>query len=131
MNQVMLLGRITKDPELKTTNTGKKYVMFAVACDRPKMAGQDRAEVDFINCVAWEKTAELISKYFSKGSRILCEGSWRNRSYDKNGTKVNVSETLVNRIEFVDSRSQSRQEQQSSSFDAFGPSGAFDEEIPF
>lgn len=98
MNSVILMGRLTADPELKQTNSGKSVTSFTVAVDRQ---GKEKA-TDWINCVAWEKTAELICKYFQKGKPIIVQGSLQTRTYeDKSGGKQKVTEVLVRNIDFV------------------------------
>lgn len=134
MNKVFLLGRLTRDPEMKQLSNGKNMTRFNLAVDRPKTAGQERAEADFINCVAWDKTANLIAQYFAKGSRIMVEGTLRVGSYNnKDNVKVTTTDVWVNSIEFVDSRKQKPQ-QQASPMSMFGEESQitpFDEEIPF
>lgn len=101
MNNIILKGRLTKSPETRNTESGKVVTSITVACD----TGKDRP-ADFINCVAWEKTAELIDKYFDKGSEILLTGALKNRSYDdKDGIKRYVSEVRIDRVEFCGSKS--------------------------
>ena len=81
MNVVMLMGRMTRDPELKYTSGGKAYANFTLAVQKTK----DDAE--FIDCVAWEKTAETIAEYFRKGRKILLQGRLNVSSYEQNGEK--------------------------------------------
>ena len=87
INMVALMGRLTYEPELRTTPSGVSVLRFQVACDRNyQRSGQDR-QADFIDCVAWRQTAEFISRYFHKGSMIAVEGSIQTSSYtDKSGT---------------------------------------------
>ena len=105
MNQVILIGRLTKDPEIKATQSGKEVCSFTLAVDRKfKNANGDR-EADFISCVAWEQRAKLLGQYFQKGSRIGIVGNIQTRSYDdKDGKKVYVTEVIVDQIEFVESK---------------------------
>ena len=101
MNNVTLVGRLTKDPEVKTTTTGKDTCSFSIAVDRPTK----EKTADFISCVAWEKNAELIGKYLSKGSRIGIIGAIQSRSWEgTDGKRIYVTEVLVNRIEFIDTK---------------------------
>lgn len=112
MNKVILVGRITKDPEIKLTANQTKYTNFTIAVDR-KIKDQDgQRQADFINCVAWKQTAEFINKYFQKGSRIGLCGSIQTRSYEKDGQKVFITEVLVEDAEFVESKNNSQQETQ-------------------
>lgn len=97
MNNVILMGRLTKDPELSRSSGGKAFTRFSIAINR---IGEG---TDFINCVAWEKTAKTISEYFKKGQRILVQGSIRTGSYEKNGQTIYTTDVLVNRFEFIES----------------------------
>ena len=101
MNNVTLVGRLTKDPEVKTTTTGKDTCSFSIAVDRPTK----EKTADFISCVAWEKNAKLIGEYLSKGSRIGIIGAIQSRSWEgTDGKRIYVTEVLVNRIEFIDTK---------------------------
>lgn len=103
MNKVELIGRLTKDPEVKLTTNQTAYCNFTVAVDRRFKDKDGQRQSDFINCVAWKQTADFISKYFKKGSRIGICGSIQTRNYEKNGQKVFVTEVLVDEVEFVES----------------------------
>ena len=97
MNKVILMGRMTKDPELKYTNNGTAVTSFTVAVNRQKK--DDPA--DFINCVAWKNTAEFVSKYFGRGQMIAVVGRWQTRSYvDKDGHNRTVNECVVDSVYF-------------------------------
>lgn len=95
MNNIVLIGRITKDPELKYTNNGKGNTRFTLAVQRNK------DETDFINCVAWEKTAENIAEYFKKGSQIAVQGAIRTGSYEKDGRTVYTTDVWVYKFDFI------------------------------
>ena len=97
MNVVMLMGRMTRDPELKYTSGGKAYANFTLAVQKTK----DDAE--FIDCVAWEKTAETIAEYFRKGRKILVQGRLNVSSYEQNGEKRKSTKVVVSSFEFVES----------------------------
>ena len=87
MNKAILLGRLTKAPEIKYTQSGKAVASFTLAIDRRKGANGEK-QADFISCVAWEKTAETIGNYCDRGQQIAVEGRIQARSYDaKDGTK--------------------------------------------
>ena len=97
INTVVLTGRLTKDIELRRTTSGKICTSFTLAVNRNKQ------ETDFINCVAWDKVAELLERYTHKGSQIGVEGRIQTRNYDdRNGKKVYVTEVLVNSISFLE-----------------------------
>lgn len=98
-NLVVLTGRLTAAPEIKTTPSGKSVCSFTIAVDR---GYGDNKETDFITCVAWEKTAEFISKYFNKGSEIGIEGSIQTRKWtDKNGNSRTAFEIRVSNTQFI------------------------------
>lgn len=104
MNNVALIGRLTADPELKHTQGGKGFTRFTVAVDRPTKQGEEK-QADFINIVAWDKTAEFICKYFTKGQRIALTGTIRTGSYtDKGGDKRYTFEVWANNVEFCESK---------------------------
>ena len=97
INTVVLTGRLTKDIELRRTTSGKICTSFTLAVNRNKQ------ETDFINCVAWNKWAELLEKYTRKGSQIGVEGRIQTRNYDdRNGKKVYVTEVLANKITLLE-----------------------------
>lgn len=103
MNRVSVIGRITKDIEVKQTSGGNAVCSFTVAVDRKFKDQSGNKQTDFLPCTAWRKTAELIGQYFHKGSRIAISGSLQTRSYeDQSGRKVNVVEILVEEIDFLD-----------------------------
>ena len=103
-NLVVLTGRLTADPELKTTSNGLSVTTFSIAVDRRYRSGEER-QTDFINIVAWRQSAEFITKYFKKGSLIGIEGSIQTRRYqDKNGNNRTAFEVVVNNVQFVESK---------------------------
>ena len=97
MNVVILMGRMTRDPELKFTSGGKAFANFSLAVQKTK------DEVEFIDCTAWEKTAETIAEYFRKGNRILIQGRLSVSNYEQNGEKRKSTKVVVNSFEFVES----------------------------
>ena len=97
MNVVILMGRMTRDPELKYTSGGKACANFSLAVQKTK------DEVEFIDCTAWEKTAETIAEYFRKGNRILIQGRLSVSNYEQNGEKRKSTKVVVNSFEFVES----------------------------
>ena len=104
MNVVVLMGRLTENPELKKTPSDISVTRFSIAVDRPHKSGEDK-QVDFINIVAWRQTAEFVSKYFTKGQRIGVEGSLRmNRFTDRDGNNRTSYEVVVNNAHFVESK---------------------------
>lgn len=107
MNKVILMGRLTKDPELKSTSNGISRVTFTLAVDRRFKNAQGEREADFINCVAWRQTAEFVSRYFTKGQRMAAVGSLQVRSWDDQTGKRNwMTEVIVDEVYFADSKSE-------------------------
>ena len=104
-NKVILGGRLTADPELKSTQNGVMFTSFSVAVNR-RFGGENKEQqTDFINCVAWRQQAEFVSKYFRKGSSICVVGSIQTRSWtDQNGQKRYATEVVADEINFVDSK---------------------------
>lgn len=112
LNKVILGGRITAEPEIKQTTSGVPVVSFGIAINRKPKKNEDgtraEAQADFINCVAWRKTAELICTYFHKGSSICIVGQLQSRSWeDANGQKRYATDVNVEEVVFVDSKSDS------------------------
>ena len=114
MNKVVLVGRLTKDPELRyAAGSDTAVCKFTLAVNRMKTD-----EADFINCVAFNKTAELIAQYFVKGRRIAISGSIRTGSYLKDdGAKVYTTDVVVETFDFIDSNSSNRNNTSNSSMD--------------
>lgn len=105
MNKAILIGRLTKDPELRTTPTGRNVCQFSVAVSRNFTNANGERDADFINCVVWDKQAENLVKYQKKGNQIAVEGRIQTRNYDdKDGKKVYVTEILASNISFLDSK---------------------------
>ena len=100
INQVILMGRLTRDPEQRTTTTGKTIANFSIAVDR---AGQDD-QADFFDVTAWEKTGELVMQYLAKGRRVLVQGRLRQDSWDdkETGKKRSRVEVVANDVTFLD-----------------------------
>lgn len=148
MNKIILLGRLTRDPEVRYTPTGKVVCQFTLAVDRP-FANQDgQREADFIPVVIWGKQAETCGNSLTKGQRVLVEGRLQVRSYDaKDGSKRYVSEVIADRFEFIERKADSMAAHSNSnptrsnnnpapaknggSMESFGSAVPFDEEIPF
>lgn len=104
-NKVILGGRIARDPELKTTQSGLSVTQFSIAVNRKSTKDQQAPQADFINVTAWRNTAEFITKFFRKGSSICIVGSLQTRSFtDKTGSKREVTEVVADEAYFVDSK---------------------------
>ncbi len=108
LNCAIIMGRLTADPELRTTPNGISVTSFSVAVDRSyQKAGAER-QTDFINVVAWRQTAEFVSRYFHKGSMIAIQGSIQTRNYeDKNGNKRTAVEIVADNVSFCGSKAES------------------------
>jgi single-strand DNA-binding protein len=106
LNQMILMGRLTRDPELRRTGSGLAVASFCVACERDypnKDTGEK--EVDFIDCVAWRQTGEFVSKYFTKGSMIVVSGRLQIRTWtDKDGNKRKTAEIVADNVYFGESK---------------------------
>ena len=108
INSIVLVGRTTKNIELKQNKNGTNYVQFTLAVNRPFKDEQGQQQADFIQCVAWNKTAETIAKYVPKGTMIGVEGRLQVRSYDNEaGVRQYISEVLVNKFTFLESKKSS------------------------
>ena len=102
MNKVVLIGRLTRDPELRTTPSGVSAVNFSIAVNRNFKNKEGVIEADFFNVTAWRKLAENISKFCVKGTQVCVEGRLQNRSYDaQDGTKRYVTDVIADNVEFL------------------------------
>ncbi len=139
MNKVVLLGRLTKDPEVRYTPSQKVVVGFTMAVDRPFTNKDGQREADFIPVIMWGKPAELIGNSFSKGQRILIEGRIQTRTYDgKDGAKHWVTEVVASDFEYIEKKgtgggasAPASGPRQESPMANMGEDVPFDEEVPF
>ena len=110
LNKCFLLGRMTKDPEIRRTNGGTAVTSFTLAVDRDFKTNGEK-DTDFIEVVAWRNTAEFVSKYFSKGRMAIVEGRLQIRDWtDKNGNKRRTAEVVADNVYFGDSKKENKQE---------------------
>ena len=140
MNHIVLLGRLTKDQEITVTQSGVQILRFILAVDRAKKKDQE-TETDFISCIAFGKTAEVISTYCHKGQRILIDGRIQTGSYtDKAGNKKYTTDVIVNHMEFIERRETDKPSAQNGTMVGFEDMGTVvrkdpepmkQEEIPF
>lgn len=122
-NQAILAGRLTADPELKFTQSGISVTQFTVAVSRPKQKDDNTDTSDFISCVAWKQRAELVTKYFHKGSAIMVIGQIQTRTWtDNNNQKRYATEVLVDNIRFVDSKADAAQKSPAANGNTGAPS---------
>lgn len=137
MNKIILIGRLTADPALKYTQSGTAVCTFTLAVNRRFANQNGEREADFINCQAWQKTAEFVANYFKKGQQMALEGRLQVRSYDGNdGQKRWVTEVVAEQIEFVGSKgngSNSNSAGSASGGSGYGsePELGLGQEIPF
>lgn len=131
LNRIIVMGRMTRDPELRRTNSGTAVASFTVAVDRDFKSQSGEKETDFIDVVAWRNTAEFVSKYFSKGRMAVVEGRLQLRDWtDKDGNKRRSAEIVADSVYFGDSKRDGRDAVQSE------PQGDFSEiednwDLPF
>lgn len=139
-NNVNFIGRLTKEPEIKMTSGDRAFCNFCLARNRAYNKDKEHPESDFVDCIAWGKTAELIGKYFNKGSRIGISGYLQTRIYENsNGFKVKAVEIVVENIEFIDYKSSNQENKasneamdtQHSSNDTFEEYQDTDDDLPF
>lgn len=129
INNVVIMGRMTREPELKTTSNGLSVASFTVAVDRIFQKDGER-QADFLNVVAWRHTAEFVEKYFTKGSMIAIQGSIQTRKYeDKNGNKRTAVEIVADNVSFCGSKSGSGKPYLNVSNDDFEEIG--NDDLPF
>lgn len=115
MNKAILMGRLTRDPELKQTQSGVSVVKFTLAVERRFKNQNGEREADFISCVAWRQTAEFIAKYFNKGNKLGIVGSIQTGSYDKDGQTVYTTDVVADEAYFIESQGASAESQRSHS----------------
>lgn len=137
MNSVQLVGRLTRDPEMRYTDGGSAIAKFSLAVDR-RYKSENGPTADFPNCVAFGRTAEFIEKYFRKGMRMGCQGRIQTGSYTNNdGQKVYTTDVAVESCEFVESKASQQPEENNNGFGPADENGFMnipddiDEELPF
>ena len=140
LNNIIIMGRFTRDPELRRTGSGTAVTSFSLACDRDFKSQSGDKETDFIEVVAWKNTAEFVSKYFSKGRMALVDGRLQIRDWtDKAGNKRTTAEVVADNVYFADSKRSESNDNQKENFNAlsgrlsddFVPISEEDGEIPF
>ena len=108
MNKVVLIGRVTRDPELRYTASNIPSVRFTLAVNRPFENQNGEREADFINIVVWRKQAENVKKYVTKGSLIAVEGRIQTGSYEKDGQRIYTTDVVADNVQFLESKAQSQ-----------------------
>ena len=106
LNVVAIMGRLAADPQLRQTTTGKNVASFRIACDRGRRDANGQSQADWLDVVAWDRTAEFVCKYFQKGSLIAIDGRLQSRQYqDKNGNNRTAIEIVANNVNFAAAKS--------------------------
>ena len=140
LNKIIIMGRLTRDPELRRTGSGTAVTSFSLACDRDFKSQSGEKETDFIEVVAWKNTAEFVSKYFSKGRMAVVDGRLQIRDWtDKAGNKRTTAEVVADNVYFADSKRSESNDNQKENFNAlsgrlsddFVPISEEGGEIPF
>ena len=138
LNHIVLMGRLTRDPELRRTGSGTAVASFSIAVDRDFAAQGAERETDFIDIVAWRSTAEFVSKYFTKGRMAVVSGRLQIRNWnDKEGNKHRTAEVVADNVYFGDSKRDGAPAEQSFSAPASAPVSDFamlegdDSDLPF
>lgn len=141
MNKAILVGRLTRDPELRTTGNGASVCSFTIAVNRRFKNAEGNYDADFISCVAWRQQAEFLSKFFTKGSMVGICGSIQTRNYERDGQRVYVTEVVADEVNFVGSKSQNEggapaPQANNSNTSSFGADDGFipmpaDDDLPF
>ena len=140
LNKIVLMGRLTKDPELRRTGSGTAVTSFSLACDRDFKSQSGDKETDFIEVVSWKNTAEFVSKYFGKGRMVVVDGRLQIRDWtDKAGNRRTTAEVVADNVYFADSKRSESNDNQKENFNAlsgrlsddFVPISEEDGEIPF
>ena len=119
INRVVLVGRLTRDVEVRKTASGLSVATFTVACDRRMARGQDgnnQQSADFISCVAWRQAADFLGSYAHKGALVGVEGRIQTHNYDRDGQKVYVTEIVCDTVNLLESKSQSQSRAQNSGY---------------
>ena len=119
LNKIIIMGRLTRDPELRRTGSGTAVTSFSLACDRDFKSQSGDKETDFIEVVAWKNTAEFVSKYFSKGRMAVVDGRLQIRDWtDKSGNKRTTAEVVADNVYFADSKRSESNDNQKENFNA-------------
>lgn len=132
LNKVILIGNLTKDPELSEMSSGVKFCKFGIAVNRPFANSDGEREVDFFNITTWRGQAETCARYLIKGKKVCIVGSLQNREYtDKNNVKRTVTDVIASEIEFLSARSEDDERPAEKAGEAPKLEPCDDEELPF
>lgn len=131
LNNVVLIGRLVADPELRTTTSGKSVATFRIAVDRAYAKPGEQKQADFINIVAWESSANFVTRYFTKGSMIAIRGEIQTRNYeDSSGNKRTATEVLAREVRFCGDKNETSPAPAPATVPTYTPAGDDFEEIP-
>ena len=131
MNKVILMGRLTKEPEIRQTQQGVSVCSFSIAVNR-RFAKEGQQDADFINCIAWRNTAEFIAKYFRKGNMISVVGSIQTRTWEnENRKKQYATEVIIDEAYFTGSKESTSPSDMPSGFEGFTQADEIDGNLPF
>ncbi|MDW4192835.1 single-stranded DNA-binding protein [Staphylococcus saprophyticus] len=132
INRVVLVGRLTKDPEFRTTPSGVNVTNFTLAVNRTFTNAQGEREADFINVVVFRKQAENVNKYLFKGNLAGVDGRIQSRSYENNeGKRVFITEVVANNVQFLEPKNTNSNQQSSKQANAFDNNDIDDRDLPF
>lgn len=136
LNEIIIMGRLTRDPELRYTQAGTPVASFTLAVERDIKNDAGERDTDFIDCVAWRQTGEFVAKYFAKGNMAVVTGRLQMRDWiDRDGNKHRNAEVIASNIYFAESKSKSGSENTSQEFtrtgSAFSEIGNADGDLPF
>ena len=131
MNRVELIGRLTRDPELRYTSSNIATARFSLAVNRPFQSQNGEQGTDFINVVVWRKQAENVKKYCTKGSLVAVEGRIQTGSYEKDGQRVYTTDVVADSVQFLESKAQSenRMSSENSDFSQVTPADFVNQEV--
>ena len=138
LNVVAIMGRLAADPQLRQTTTGKNVASFRIACDRGRRDANGQSQADWLDVVAWDRTAEFVCNYFQKGSLIAIDGRLQSRQYqDKNGNNRRSYEVQADSVYFADNRRSEGNDTAAPQYAVESAAGGFSEvseddgELPF
>ena len=133
LNHIIIMGRLTRDPELRHTNNGVSVASFTLACDRDFKDKSGSKETDFVDCVAWRNTADFVASYFAKGRMAVVDGRLQTRKWtDRDGNKRTAYEIVAENVYFGDSKTESKPTNNAYYADTkFAEVGEDDDDIPF
>lgn len=131
MNKVALIGRLTKEPELRKTESGNSILRFNLAVSRKHKKEDGKTEADFINCIAFNKTAELMAKYLNKGNLIAVDGHIQTGNYtNKDGIKIYTTDVIVDNVTLLQNKPKNKEEEKDENpFEKFGEQVAIDDNM--